>query len=606
VPFSKIAFRPGINRDITQYSNEGGWYDSDKVRFRNGFPEKIGGWQRFTQNTFLGNSRKMHEWYDLESERFLGIGTNIKLYVNRGGEYIDITPIRATTNPMVNDPFETVAIGSPELIVEDTAHGAVAGSYVTFSGATGPISGIPASEINAEHEITSIIDGNHYTISVTTNAAAAGVAGGGAAVIAEYQLNISTDTGVGGNGWGVGYWGGPDGWGESSGLATTESIRLWSLDDFGEDLIACPRGGAIYLWDRSAGLTSRAEDISTLGGAEPPTVANYVMTSDLDRRVFAFGTNPIGSGDIDPMLIRWSSEEDIGDWDPTPVNSAGELRVSNGSEIICAVRTKQENVVFTDVGLWSLQYVGGNDVYGLQIISNSNTTILSQNAAAYTGSAVAWMGNGSFYLYDGQVKTLPCTVQRYVFDNLNITQKSKIFAGINTGYNEVWWFYPSADSSEIDRYVIWDYVANTWSIGTMERTSWLMSGDESKPIATADGRIYVHEVGYDADGSALTAYVESADFDIGDGQSIMFCRRLIPDVDFSGNTMSTLGVSIKTRDWPGSSKVVDWSGSITNTTTQLWPRARGRQSSIRFESTDENIGWRLGSQRLDLVADGMR
>lgn len=606
MPFTKVALRPGINRDITDYSGEGGWFDCDKVRFRNGFPEKIGGWQRFTQNTFLGTARKLHEFYDISSERFVAVGTHLKLYVNRGGSYIDITPIRKTTNPTGNNPFTTGTAGSTTVTVTDTAHGGRVGDFVTFSGSTGPVDGIPASDLNKEHQIASVLTANTYTIHVATPCTAGSVSGGGAVVVAEYQLTTGSDVGVGGNGWGVGYWGGPDGWGESSGSSLSQDIRHWSLDNFGEDLIANPRGGSIYYWDRSLGLTARAVNVTTLGGTNPPEVANYVITSDQDRRVFAFGVNPIGSSTIDPMLLRWCTEEDISDWNPTAVNSAGELRVSIGSEIVTAIRTKQETLVFTDVGLWSLQYVGGDFVYGIHPIQATGLHVASPNAAAYNGTAVVWMGRENFYIYDGQVRTLPCTVLRYVFDDINEAQYQKVFAGSNTLYNEIWWFYASSGSSEIDRYVVWNYVENTWYIGTLSRTAWIMSSHETKPIATAGGRIYVHEIGYDDDGSAMTAYVESNDFDIGDGQSIAFCRRLIPDVELMGNTNQILNVSLKTRDWPGSSLYSDWSGEITSGTTQLWPRTRGRQTAIRFESTNDGLGWRLGSNRLDLVSDGMR
>lgn len=599
MPFTKVVFRPGINRDITQYTNEGGWYDCDKIRFREGFPEKLGGWMRFTNNTFLGTCRKLLEWYDLDADRFVALGTSEKLYVNNGGTYYDITPIRKTTNPMANNPFATVNL-STTVTVTDAAHGASVGDYVTYSGAAV----FNNVDMNGEFVITTILTANTYTVTATTIANATG-SGGGAAVIAAYQLPVGSANGVGGNGWGAGYWGGPTGWGLSVGPSLSTAVRLWSLDDYGEDLVAAVRGGEIYYWARSSGVTARAVEIGTLGGAaDTPDIVAFIQTSDQDRRVFAYGVNPIGSADMDPLLIRWSDSEDVADWSPTAVNSAGEIKLTGGSAIISAVKTKQETLVFTDTAVWSLQYVGGTDIYGINLLTDAVTTPVSQNAAVWNGNVVVWMGIDNFYFYDGSVKPLPCTVRDYVYSDLNKGQTEIFHTGLSSGHDEIWFFYCSAASTDIDRYVIWNFVENTWVIGTLRRDAWCPSSFEQAPISTSVNRIYVQEQGDNDDEDPMVPFIESADFDIGDGQNIMFLRRLIPDIDFQ--EPGTVDVSLKVRDWPGSAKVTEWTDSITSTTTQLWPRARGRQASIRFESDDLGSSWRLGSQRLDLVSDGMR
>jgi len=458
----KILPKPGINRENTRYTNEGGWYDGDKVRFRQGTPEKIGGWSRISINTFLGVCRSLWSWVTLSSQTLTGVGTNVKFYIEKGGVYYDVTPLRGTAT--LTDPFDTTS-GDETVLVTDVAHGGITGDFVTFSGATA----VGGLTLNGEYEIT-VINADTYTVEAAAQASS--TASGGGTVTAEYQINIGAQLALPFSGWGSGPFGGGP-WGV--GTPSTINIRLWSQTNFGEDLIINPRGEGIYLWDASSGIATRAVALSTLGGSSgTPTVCNFVFVSDVSRFVFAFGVNDIGSSVLDPLLVRWSDQEDAGMWTPAATNQAGSLPLSHGTEIVTAMQARQEILVWTDTALYSMQFVGAPDFWAAQLVGD-NTSIASQNSTAYAANIAYWMGKDKFYRYDGTVLPLSCDVRRYVFGDFNTSQYAQVFAGTNDGFHEIWWFYCSADSTTVDRYVVYNYLENVWYYGTLARTAWLSS-----------------------------------------------------------------------------------------------------------------------------------
>jgi len=630
MPLTKLQFRPGINREITSYSNEGGWFDGDKIRFRFGYPEKIGGWQKAVDPTFLGTCRALHIWRTLDLDTYLGVGTSLKYYIESGNAYYDITPIRATT--AAGDVTFAATDGSSVLTVTDTAHGAVAGDFVTFSGAVSLGGTITATILNQEYQIATVVDADTYTIvaramanvseitvdgaytptPVAANSSDSG--DGGAAVVGAYQINTGLDTSVFGNGWGAGTWGRST-WGSGASInILTDTLRLWKHDNFGEDLIFNAVNGGIYYWDSSSGVSSRAVAISSLSGANSvPTVATQVLVSDTDRHVVAFGCDPLDNvGVQDPLLIRFSSQESVTDWEPRATNSAGDLRLGSGSKIVVAVETRQQTVVFTDVSLHAMQYLGPPFTFGIAKISE-NITIQSPNAAVAIDDRVFWMGQNEFYLYEGTVNRIPCTVRDYVFNDFNFDQGEKVCAGTNTENSEVWWFYPSANSVNNDRYVVYNYLEQVWYYGTIARTAWLDRGLIQYPIAAGpNGTLYNHEIGYD-DGSttpasAIEAYVQSSPIDMGDGEQFIFMRRMIPDVDFRDSTAETPSIDVTTRirNFNGGNYLRTTTSTVDQETEQVHLRLRGRQFAMRVESDGLEVGWRLGSMRYDLRPDGRR
>ena len=631
MPLTKLQFRPGINRDITNYSNEGGWFDGDKIRFRLGFPEKIGGWSKRSASSFLGICRMLIPWVTLSNEQLIGIGTNLKYYIDEGGAMNDITPIRATT--AAGDVTFAATDGSSILTVSDTAHGAVAGDFVTFSGAVSLGGNITAGVLNQEYEILTIVDADSYTIqartagtsiaSITVNgqivatpvlANSSDSNNGGAAVVGAYQISTGLDTAVGGPGWGAGTWS-RGAWGSASNQPVVSSqLRLWSNDNFGEDLLINVRDGGIYYWDATSGVSSRAVALSSLAGANAtPTIAKQILVSDRDRHILAFGCDPEGSiGTQDPMVIRFSSQESLTDWASTATNSAGELRLGSGSEIVRAIETRQQVLVFTDSTLYAMQYLGPPFTFGVNSISEK-ITVLSPNAVVAVDDLVFWMGNTEFYVFTGRVDKLPCTVRDFVFDNLNISQSLKVYAGSNTANTEVWWFYPSVDSETNDRYVVYNYSEQTWYYGSLPRTAWVDRGILDFPIAAStDNYLYNHEFGLD-DGSTspvsgITAYIQSSPIDIGDGQQFMFLSRLLPDLSFLNTTSLTPTVTLTTavRNYQQGGFSASTASTFTPTTEQFFLRLRGRQMTLRAESTDLGVTWRLGTQRYDLRPDGRR
>lgn len=695
MPLQKILFKPGVNRENTRYTTEGGWYDCDKVRFRQGTPEVIGGWSRISANTFLGVCRALWNWVTLSFENLLSVGTNLKYYIERDGSYYDVTPIRVTTRLGTN-PF--TGNGTTTVTVTANSHGAINGDFVTFSGVTGTY----ASLLNAEYQIT-YINGNSY--SITTASVVAAGATGGSAVDAAYQLNIGPATQVPFFGWGAGPWG-LGSWG--NGLSTTTNIRLWSQSNYGEDLVFGPRGGGIYYWDATANVTTRGALLNspsstygavsipvaspavvtatsllltegaaiqfnyTTGGSLPtgisasttyyvydvdglsfklldsagavvnatgsaasnayvsllvdvPTVQNYIFVSDTSRFIFAFGANDYGSATQDPMLIRWSNQDDPYNWTPNATNQAGSVRLSHGSEIVTVIQTRQEIVTFTDSAVYSLQYLGPPYVWGSQLLGD-NISILSQNCVALASSIVYWMGVDKFYLYDGRVQTLGCDLRRYVFNDINLTQNQQIFAGTNEGFNEVWWFYCSANSMTVDKYVVYNYQERIWYYGTMARTAWLDSGLRDYPqAATYTYNIVNHEQGLNNNETgtetAIAANISSSEFDIGDGHNFGFVWRVLPDITFSNsenapdNSSPAVSMTLYGLYNSGSGSVTSASAQVASSSTyviteeftgQIFTRMRGRQMIFKIESNQINTTWQLGAPRIDIRPDGRR
>lgn len=743
MPLTKLQFQPGINRESTSYSNEGGWYDMDKVRFRMGYPEKIGGWTKVGNNSFLGSCRALHSWRTIALDNYLGVGTSEKYYIESGQGYYDITPIRVTVPPnedievSVSGVYATGSVGEPAIsvnlnqvsgdagtgqvgnvavntddadvmvlipasdslsatgsvgsvtiggnidasvtlegvqaeggvtapttvsvtenspvitftatngsstiVVNHPSHGAVNGDFVTFTEAESLGGTITADVLNQEYqiivdttttsdsykiiarEVESVaditIDGEYTPTPVTANASDTG--DGGNFTTGAYQINVGLDTSVFGNGWGAGTWS-RGAWGSAATIdALTDTLRLWTHDNFGEDLIINVFNGGIYYWDASLinPLTKRAVALSDLTGSiDAPTVAIKVIVSDVDRHVIAFGANPLGSTTQDPLLIRFSDQENALDWRPTTTNTAGDLLVGSGSRIVTAVETRQQILVFTDVSIHTMQYLGPPFTFGINMISE-NVTIASSNSAISIEDNVYWMGKNEFYLYTGAVQKLPCTVRDYVFSDFNERQSEKVFAASNTAFSEVWWYYPSGDSDTIDRYVVYNYQQNIWYYGTLARGAWIDRGVQENPIAAGiDGYLYTHENGFD-DGSqnpatAISAYIESSQFDIGDGNNFSFVSRIIPDVTFRNSTEGSPSVTftMKARNFPGGNYLQEDDSSITKTATvpveqftnQAYVRLRGRSMALRVESSETGMTWRLGSPRMDVRQDGRR
>ena len=760
MPLTKIQFRPGVNRETTSYGDENGWFNSDLIRFRKGRPEKMGGWQRLSSNTIDGTGRSLHVWAALDGSKFMGLGTESKVYIEEGGGYYDITPIRSTATLGAN-PLKTGTAGTAVVTVTAAAHGAVTGDFVTFSGAT-TTDGITAAQLNTEHEVT-VVDSNSYQITTAGACSSGGTAGGGSAIIANYQINTGLNTVVTGTGFGAGLWsglstgyaqttlndsGGIDasvtsftltsaaafetaatttsanltiisssvpvadssgfpakgtlligsekirygtnvsnvfgdltraddgttvatsssgdavtfvglmligseliqytgksthtinagvvrgvrgttaaahadgvdvkeansfvGWGESSSTSaqTGSNIRLYSQDNWGEDLIFNVYDGTPYYWDKTLGLGSRATDLASQSGASgAPTITRRIMVSGADRHVVCFGCNPLDETDQDLLMVRWSDQENAVDWTPTATNTAGSQRISSGSEIISAQKTRQEMLIWTDTALHAMRFTGPPFTFGFSMLAN-NVSIIGPNAVTTIGDKVFWMDRENFYVYTGRVQTIPCTLLRYVFDDINLEQSFKCFAASNKMFDEVFWFYPSADATEIDRYVKFNFTENTWDLGTLSRTAWVDYGIHDNPrasgVASNTNFVYVHETGDDNDGSAMTSFIESADFDIGDGEQFMFVSRLIPDIDITTSSNNSVDYILKTRNYPGDSLTTNSTNAVSASTQQSFLRSRSRQVALRVESSTTDITWTMGDLRLDMRPDGRR
>ena len=611
MPLQKLALKPGVNRENTRYTSEGGWYECDKIRFRQGTPEKIGGWNRISNTTFLGVCRSLWNWVTLDSSSLTGVGTHLKFYIEGGGVYNDITPIRATVT--LTNPFTTTTSNPRVVTVVDSNGGFVTGDFVTFSGG----SAVGGVTIVGEFQIT-LITATSYTITIATNATSAQTGGG--TVTAAYQINTGESFVVPVTGWGAAAWS-AGAW--STGVNTNQLIRLWSQNNFGEDLIFGPRGGPIYLWDASGGVGARGV---ALAGSNVPLVQNAMLVSDISRFVFAFGCNPFGSSVKNPMLIRWSDQEDATQWTPAATNQAGSLTLSNGSEIVAAHQARQEVLVWSDAALYSLQYVGAPVVWGAQLVGE-NTSIISPNAVAYANGAAYWMGQDKFYVYDGATKPLTCNLRKFIFNDLNPLQYDQIFAGTLESYHEIWWFYCSSDVNVIDRYVVYNYLDSIWYYGTLGRTAWIDSGLRDFPLAaTYENNLVNHEEGVDnnelGQNTAIVAYAETAEFDLDDGHQFNFIWRVLPDITFDGSTIDSPTATMTLLPMQNSGSGYNSPASVGGTnagtitrsavlpiekfTGQLNTRVRGRQMVMKIESTAAGVAWQLGSPRLDMRPDGRR
>jgi hypothetical protein len=698
MPLQKILLKPGVNRENTRYATEGGWYECDKIRFRQGNPESIGGWQRISSTTFTGVCRSLWNWVTLINYNLIGVGTNLKFYIELGGAYYDVTPIRATVT-INNNPF-VATNGSAIITVTDTAHGCVTGDFVTFSGAVGLGGNITAAVLNAQYQV-SVLSVNTYTItaSATANATdASGSPGGGAAVVAAYQLNVGPATVIPLTGWGAGGWG-SGAWGVGS--ATTVPLQLWNQINYGEDLVFGPRGAGLYYWDATNGLTTRGVALNTLGGtvtftnASPtvvtltvpltegaavqfaattslptgisaattyyayqvsgltcnlldsagnivntsstgtgvyisdlvdvPVYQNALTVSDVSRFILVFGTNDYGSAVLDPMLIRWSNQDDPFNWTPTATNQAGSVRLSHGSEIVTTIQTRQEIVVFTDSSVYSLQYLGPPYVWGSQLLGDS-TSIIGPNAVVQASGIVYWMGVDKFYMYDGRIQTLNCDLRRYVFQDINLVQSLQVFAGANEGFNEVWWFYCAEGATAVGRYIIYNYLENVWYYGTMGRTAWLDSGLQPSPLAaTYSYNLVSQEQGLNDNETgtavALNAYISSSEFDIGDGHNFGFVWRVLPDLTFGDSvnsptgTVPTVNMTLYGLTNSGSGSTSSAGAPVASSSTyviteeftgQIYTRMRGRQMIFKIGSNQVGTAWQLGAPRIDIRQDGRR
>jgi hypothetical protein len=637
VAFVKLQFKPGVNRDQTNYSNEGSWWECDKIRFRSGYPEKIGGWVKSSPTPFYGVCRQMNNWITTFNDNFLGVGTNAKMYIEAAGVYKDITPLRSTNPTMgttATDNSVFTTNGSAVVTMTfSSVHNAVTDAFVTIAGVTGTVGGIPNSEINANHQVT-VIDAYSFSFSVTTAATSTVSGSGGTAITASFEIVPGYAISTAGYGWGAGTWGRGE-WGLGSSSPVFFPQRDWWSDNFDNDLVMNIRNGAGYWWSRGAltdpgtALDTRAvtlEAYATSQGFASSAVPSQIMqlmVSQNDKHLIALGAVPFGStstGDFDPLLIRWADQDTPGDWTPSVTNTAGFLRVSRGSSIVRGLATRQETLVWTNSHLYSLQFLGTTDVFGLQEYAD-NISVASPRSMATAASVTYWMGQDKFYAYTGRVETLPCTLRNHVFKNINYDQLAQVVCGTNEQWNEVWWFYPSAGSSWNDSYVVFNHLEQIWYYGSIERTAWLDTALRQYPIGansnatSLNGYLYNHENGVDDDTSAMAAYIRSNDFDLGEGDQFMLSRRVIPDVSFTGSTATTPEVTftLLPRNFPGAEYTTDTADarpivetSVGLYTEQLFIRARARQMAMKLSSSALGVNWQLGAPRLDVRSDGRR
>ena len=641
MPLTKLTFRPGINKETTSYSNEGGWFDSDKVRFRAGYAEKIGGWLKKAPDAILGSARALHNWTALDGSTFIGIGTHLKYYILAGQTFFDITPIRST---VTGEATFAASNDSSTITVTDTDHGAVINDFVTFTSAVSLGGNITAGVLNQEYQITSVPTSDTFTIqartagttiaSITTTsglnpslvtANSSDTGNGGGSTVAAYQVNVGIDVAVPGVGWNAGAWGRGTWNSDADTAISINNLRIWSHDNFGEDLLLNVRDGQIAYWDKSGTTANRAVLLNSLSGStSAPTIAKQVLVSDVDRHVIAFGCDPADNiGVQDPLLIRFADQGSLTDWASTATNTAGDLKLGVGSEIIRAVETRQQILIYTETSLHAMQFIGPPFTFGLSTIAD-NTTIAGPLAVTSVQDTVYWMGKNEFYVYTGTVQRMPCSVRDHVFSDLNWSQGRKIASGLNSSFAEIWWFYPSEASDENDKYVVYNYEQQIWYTGSLARTAWLDRGIEQYPVSVGtDHYVYDHENGFD-DGStepasALAAHIESSQFDIGDGDQFTFVHRLIPDITFRNSTNSSPSAlfTLQTRAGPGSAYTQNDPSTVTQTVAEstttveqftdlVHVRLRGRSFALKVSSTDLAAGWRLGSPRVDIRPDGRR
>jgi hypothetical protein len=614
MPLSKLQFKPGLNRDQTNYAGEGGYYECDKVRFRSGFPQKIGGWLRYGTFTLAGICRQMFNYITTNLDNIMAYGTTEKLYLEVGENLVDITPLRATfTSPATNNCFATTN-GLTTVTVNINGHGAAAEDWVTFSGVVGPVNGIPTSELNAEFQVVTVTGSNSFTITVATAATSTG-SGGGTNITAAFQINAGVSVVFYGYGWGAGVWG-RSGWGSGSIVPFVARQADWFMDNLDNDLVANVREGPIYYWTYNAVFNTRAVLLSSLPGAtDVPTQAQQILVSQNDKHLLCFGSTPYGGGSFDPLLIRWANQDEPTNWTPAPTNTAGFLRVSRGSRIIRALPTRQEILVWTDSHLFSMQFTGTTDVFSLQEFAD-NVSIMSPRACISANNTTYWMGQDKFYAYSGRVETLPCTLRNYVFNDFNYDEAVQVVCGTNEQWHEVWWFYPSASSNTNNRYVIYNYMERVWYYGSLARTAWLDSPLRQYPQAVGGNLVYNHEQGLNDDTLPMTSFITTNDFDLQDGDQLILIKRIIPDVDFNGSTATAPKVmmTMKPRNFPGSNYSNTNEPDVERSTTvpieqyteQIFIRARARQMGFKIQSEDLNVQWQLGAPRLDGRPDGKR
>jgi hypothetical protein len=636
MPLQKLQFRPGVNREGTSLSNEGGWFDGDKIRFRSGYPEKVGGWAALSYNTFIGVCRSLWNWVTLKQFNLMGVGTNLKFYVEDGGEYYDITPIRETNTNPTGEITLDITNGSDILTITDTGADALqVDDFITIAGATdlGTVgTNVTAAVLNQEFQILSVISGTEYTVqlSVVSNRTASDSTMTGLTI--AYQINTGFAVYTIGTGWGTGPWSRLS-WGSGFTTGFGLQLRLWSQANFGEELLFSPRGGALYLWQPGGGATPAFGTRGTaVTGTDVPSQINQIMVSDSTRIVICFGCNDYGAYDstpIDPLLIRWSEQESYTGWTPAITNQAGSYRLSRGSEIIGSIQTRQEIVVWTDAAVYSMQYLGPPFVWGFTLLAD-NISIVSPNAIATAAGVVYWMGVDKFYMYSGRVETLPCSVRTYIFNDINRDQEAQFFAGTNEGFSEIWWFYCSKNSTVVDRYVIFNYLDRVWYYGTLNRTAWLDSPLRQFPMAATTNNIVVfHEAAVDNGEtnppSPINAYIQSSDFDIDDGHNYGFVWRMVPDITFDGSdtggetsNMPFVTFTVRPKQNPGAGYGVSTNPSVTSAqsyagqttynvqqfTEIIYSRVRGRQMAFKVESNSLGTQWQLGVPRIDVRPDG--
>jgi len=623
MPLSKLIFKPGLNRDVTTTAGEGGWFACDKIRFRSGFPEKIGGWVNAFTTPIVGVCRQMFNYVTSKSDNLLFIGTNRQVYVEFGNRLYNATPVRELfTAPATNNCFTTGVAGSTTVTVTIVDHGGVNGDFVTFAGVFDPVGGIPANDFNTQFEISNVTD-DTFTITVATPCILGGVTGGGNTIIAAFDIPagpVVTEQLIG---WGAGGWG-TGTWGEAASGADAIALqRDWWFDNFNDDVILNYRKGPIYYWQYTGAFNNnRAALLSDLLiSSDVPDQVMQILVSQNDRHLIAFGCNlydPIlGNQTYDPLLIRWANQDEPWNWTPTAENSAGQLRVNGGSQIVRGLQTRQEILVWTENAMYSLQFTGSSTVFGLQPIA-TDTSIMGCRAVTAVNDVVYWMGKDKFYIYSGRVDTLPCTLRNHVFNDFNYEQFDQVIAGTNEGWNEVWWYYPTADSLTNNAYVIYNFVEKIWYYGYLERTAWLDSPLRTYPMAAyaAGQKIYYHENGCDDDGSAISAFITSNDVDLDDGQKLVLTKRIIPDLSFAGSTTANPSayMTLKPRNFPGSAYAPEPLETITRTQTvpiekftdQVFIRARARQMAFTIGSNGLGVQWQLGAPRLDAKPDGRR
>ena len=621
----KLQFKPGLNRDQTNYSGEGGWFACDKVRFRSGYPEKLGGWVKATFNTLIGTCREMFNWFTTYGDSFLSLGTNAKVYIDAGGNFYDITPLRETTPP--GEATFAAVSGSNIVTVTDSSFGGQVGDYVTFSNTTGLGGAITNTVLDQEFEILTVIDPNNYTIQVSVNATGSDKGNGGVNTIAEYQISVGNAGGSYGYGWGTSTWSRGT-WGSGSTSPTFLGQTDWCFQNFDNDLIMNRRDkfrGPIYIWERgliddpTVALNTRAVLLSSLPlASDVPSEVNKIIVSQNDKHLIGLGATPYGGGAFDPLLIRWANQNNPENWTPTPTNSAGFLRLARGSRIVTGVSTRQEILVWTEGTLNSLQFTGTTDVFSIQELAD-NISIMGSRAAISVNNLVFWMGIDKFFVYSGRAETLPCTLRRHVFGNFNYEQSDQTISGTNEAYNEVWWFYCTASATSPDAYVVYNYQENIWYYGTLERTAWFDSPLRVLPQAVQGPYLYNHESTTDDDGLPMVSFIQSSDIDLIDGSEFLLIKRVIPDVSFAGSTVPNPQVSFELlpRNFPGAPYQSELAQSVTlgstgtatapeEYTNQVFIRARARQMAMKISSDTLGVQWQLGSPRIDGRPDGER